>query len=55
MQKSEEGVYDAVELAVGDRECPELVANRLRAFTKPDSVLYDLKYVLPSETVDMRL
>ncbi len=55
LQKPEEGVYDAVVLAVGHKEFRELGASGIRAFTKPDSVLYDLKYVLPSETVDMRL
>lgn len=49
------GNYDAVILAVGHKEFREMGASGIRALTKPDSVLYDLKYVLPAESVDMRL
>lgn len=55
LQAPKDGVYDAVVLAVGHKEFRELGSSGIRAFTKADSVLYDLKYVLPSETVDMRL
>ncbi|MDX1538558.1 Vi polysaccharide biosynthesis UDP-N-acetylglucosamine C-6 dehydrogenase TviB [Arsukibacterium sp.] len=51
----QQGIYDAVILAVGHKEFREMGASGIRALTKPDSVLYDLKYVLPAESVDMRL
>ena len=55
LQQPEQGTYDAVILAVGHKEFRRLGAAGIRAFMKPDSVLYDLKYVLPAESVDMRL
>ena len=55
LQQPEQGTYDAVILAVGHNEFRRLGAAGIRAFMKPDSVLYDLKYVLPAESVDMRL
>lgn len=50
-----EGQYDAVIVAVGHRQFAELGAVGIRAFGKPASVLYDVKYVLPREAVDGRL
>ncbi|EXJ11401.1 Vi polysaccharide biosynthesis UDP-N-acetylglucosamine C-6 dehydrogenase TviB [Imhoffiella purpurea] len=47
--------YDAVILAVAHRQFVELGAERIRAFGKPDAVLYDVKAVLPREAVDARL
>ncbi|MDE1892790.1 MAG: Vi polysaccharide biosynthesis UDP-N-acetylglucosamine C-6 dehydrogenase TviB [Pseudomonadota bacterium] len=47
--------YDAVIVAVGHRQFAELGATGIRAFGKPASVLYDVKYVLPREAVDGRL
>ena len=51
----EQGVYDAVIVAVAHRQFVELGAAGVRAFGKPQSVVYDVKYVLPRETVDGRL
>jgi UDP-N-acetyl-D-galactosamine dehydrogenase len=42
-------------VAVGHRQFAELGSGGIRAFGKPACVLYDVKYVLPSETVDGRL
>ncbi|MDP5132661.1 MAG: Vi polysaccharide biosynthesis UDP-N-acetylglucosamine C-6 dehydrogenase TviB [Paraglaciecola sp.] len=47
--------YDAVILAVGHNEFKELGAAGINAFTKPESVVYDLKYILAADAVDMRL
>ena len=47
--------YDAVIVAVGHRQFAELGSAGMRAFGKPSSVLYDVKYVLPREMVDGRL
>ncbi|MCW8807426.1 MAG: Vi polysaccharide biosynthesis UDP-N-acetylglucosamine C-6 dehydrogenase TviB [Rhodanobacter sp.] len=49
------GQYDAVIIAVGHRQFAELGGIGLRAFGKPASVLYDVKYVLPRDAVDGRL
>ena len=50
-----QGHYDAVIVAVGHREFADLGVAGIRAFGKPESVLYDVKYVLPREAVDGRL
>ncbi len=47
--------YDAIVLAVGHNEFKEMGAEQIRALGKEQHVLYDLKYVLPKESVDMRL
>jgi UDP-N-acetyl-D-galactosamine dehydrogenase len=49
------GQYDAMIVAVGHRQFSELGAAGIRAFGKPASVLYDVKYVLPRDAVDGRL
>ena len=51
----ERGAYDAIILAVGHRQFADLGAAGVRAFGKPTSVLYDVKYVFPREAVDARL
>ena len=51
----EQGVYDAVIIAVGHDSFSELGAEGLRALCKPDGILYDVKYVLPAAAVDGRL
>ena len=51
----EPGAYDAVILAVAHDEFRALGAAGIRAFGKPDSVVYDVKYVLPRDAVDGRL
>jgi len=47
--------YDAIILAVGHSEFKEMGAAQIRALGKEQHVLYDLKYVLPKQDVDMRL
>jgi UDP-N-acetyl-D-galactosamine dehydrogenase len=49
------GQYDGIVLAVAHRQFAELGAARIRAFGKPDHVLYDLKYVLQPDESDLRL
>ncbi len=49
------GRYDGIVLAVAHREFADLGAEGIRAFGKPDHILYDLKYILPAETADLRL
>jgi UDP-N-acetyl-D-galactosamine dehydrogenase len=47
--------YDAIVVAVGHREFVAMGAEGIRAFGKPLSVVYDVKYVLPRDAVDGRL
>ena len=50
------GEYDAIVLAVGHDEFRRLGAAGVRAFGKPGGcVVFDVKYVLPRESVDARL
>ena len=51
----EPGRYDAIVLAVAHRQFVELGAERIRALGKPGCVLFDVKQVLPRESVDDRL
>ena len=51
----EEGAYDVVVVAVAHDEFRALGADGIRAFCKETSVLYDIKYILPSDAVDDRL
>ncbi|MGY3229554.1 UDP-N-acetyl-D-galactosamine dehydrogenase [Luteibacter sp. HA06] len=51
----EEGVYDAVIIAVAHDEFRSFGPEKIRAFGKPGAVVYDVKSVLPQESVDGRL
>lgn len=46
--------YDAVILAVGHDEFKTMGAEGIRKFCRPDSIIYDLKYVLDKNLVDLR-
>ena len=48
----EQGKYDAIILAVSHREFVALGAEGIRAFGKPDAVLFDVKRALPRQSVD---
>ncbi|HWU76423.1 MAG TPA: Vi polysaccharide biosynthesis UDP-N-acetylglucosamine C-6 dehydrogenase TviB [Rhodanobacter sp.] len=50
-----QATYDAVIVAVGHQQFAKLGSAGMRAFGKPQSVLYDVKYVLPRDAVDGRL
>ena len=51
----EQGKYDAIILAVAHNEFKELGVENIRKLGKENHVLYDLKYLLPKDEVDMRL
>jgi len=51
----EQGVYDAIVLAVAHHQFRKLGARGIRAFGKDNCVLYDVKHVLPASDVDGRL
>ena len=47
--------YDAVIVGVAHRQFAEMGIEALRAFGKPDAVVYDVKYLFPRNAVDGRL
>ena len=47
--------YDAIIIAVAHSQFKELGAENIRKLGKKNHVLYDLKYVLPKNSADMRL
>jgi len=49
------GHYDAVILAVGHREFLDMGAVKIRELGRGDTVLYDIKSLLPKDSVDQRL
>ncbi len=49
------GAYDAVVVAVAHDVFRDLGAERIRAFGKPRSVVFDVKYLFPANAVDGRL
>ena len=51
----DEGAYDAVIVAVAHDEFRAFGPERIRGFGKPGAVVYDVKSVLPQDTVDGRL
>jgi UDP-N-acetyl-D-galactosamine dehydrogenase len=55
MQNPEPGTYDAIILAVAHHQFKTMGAQAIRAFGKPEHILYDLKYLLPVESSDLRL
>jgi len=55
ISKLENGKYDAVILAVSHHQFKEMGVDKIRALGKPQSVLYDVKSLLPKDKVDGRL
>ena len=55
VESPKKGDYDGIIVAVGHRQFREMGAEGIRAFGKQQSVLYDIKYVLPADAVDDRL
>ncbi len=51
----EQGAYDVVVVAVGHEQFKALGEKGIRAFGKPTSLVYDIKYVLPAGASDERL
>ncbi|MFZ9935290.1 MAG: hypothetical protein ACO3EU_07875, partial [Arenimonas sp.] len=49
------GSYDAIIIAVAHEQFKAMGAAGIRAFGKPDSIIYDVKYVLQCHAVDGRL
>ena len=53
--EQKENYYDAIILAVSHDEFKAMGADKIKSLGKKESVLYDLKYVLDKQHVDMRL
>lgn len=51
----EKGRYDAVIVAVAHSQFREMGGDAIRALAKPESVVFDVKYVLPKENCDAYL
>ena len=51
----EEGRFDAILLAVAHEQFKQMDIKQVRALGKPDSVVYDLKYLFPADQTDERL
>jgi UDP-N-acetyl-D-galactosamine dehydrogenase len=51
----ENDAYDAIILGVSHDVFKELGANKIRKYGKEVHILYDLKYLLPKNSVDIRL
>jgi UDP-N-acetyl-D-galactosamine dehydrogenase len=49
------GSYDAIIIAVAHEQFKTMGSAGIRALGKPDSIIYDVKYVLPRDAVDGRL
>lgn len=47
--------YDAIILAVGHRQFLDLGIDKIRALGKPGAVVFDVKYLFPTEATDGRL
>ena len=47
--------YDAVVIAVAHRQFKQMGIEKIRALCKPESVIYDVKYLFPAKLVDGRL
>lgn len=55
VSEPEQGAYDVVVISVAHDQFRALGEKGIRAFGKENSILYDIKYVLPAEQVDGRL
>ena len=55
VSKPADGKYDAIILAVAHHQFREMGESGIRKFAKPNSVLFDVKQVLPKDVVDARL
>jgi UDP-N-acetyl-D-glucosamine/UDP-N-acetyl-D-galactosamine dehydrogenase len=55
IKQAKDNTYDAIVLAVSHNEFKVMGAGAIRALGKTESVIYDLKYVLPKEDVELRL
>ncbi len=55
VEQPEADTYDAIVLAVGHRQFADMGPDNIRQLGRDGHVLYDLKYLLPPGTADLRL
>ncbi|MBT5798125.1 MAG: Vi polysaccharide biosynthesis UDP-N-acetylglucosamine C-6 dehydrogenase TviB [Porticoccaceae bacterium] len=55
VEQPEQGKYDAVIIAVAHHHFKAMSIDAIRALGKENYILYDIKYILPTEHVDGRL
>ena len=55
IEKPQVASYDGIVLAVAHNEFKAMPCSEIRQLGRDPHVLYDLKYVLPKEAVDLRL
>ncbi|MEE8387800.1 MAG: Vi polysaccharide biosynthesis UDP-N-acetylglucosamine C-6 dehydrogenase TviB [Acidiferrobacterales bacterium] len=55
VQDPVKGKYDAIIVAVGHKQFLEMGVTAIRALGRQDCILFDVKYILPKESVDGRL
>ena len=55
IETPKQGDYDAIIVAVGHREFVEMGSDAIRAFGKPQAVLYDIKGIFGKSGSDLRL
>ncbi len=55
INEPKDGEYDAIIITVGHQQFVDMGADTIRKLGKPNSVIYDVKYILPKESVDGRL
>jgi UDP-N-acetyl-D-glucosamine/UDP-N-acetyl-D-galactosamine dehydrogenase len=55
VSQPEPGSYDAILLAVAHRQFRDMGPSAVRALGKSNHVLFDLKYIFPTEASDLRL
>jgi UDP-N-acetyl-D-galactosamine dehydrogenase len=55
IQEPQQGTYDSIILAVAHHQFKSMGADGIHVLGKTPHMLYDLKYVLPAEAVDLRL
>ncbi len=55
IEKPQNSGYDAVIIAVAHKQFKDMGTEEIKKLTKPHSIIYDLKYVLPISNSDLRL
>ena len=55
IENLEHATYDSIMLAVAHQQFKQMPITEIRALGKPDSVIYDLKYLFPTHQTDARL
>ncbi len=55
VEKTDQGKYDAVILAVAHDEFKKQPITEIKALGKSHAIIYDLKYLFPADQTDARL